>query len=35
VTTWILATLIVWGGIILADLLIGRRLCRRLAGDAR
>ena len=34
-STWILATLIVWGGMIRADLLIGRRLCRRLAGDDR
>lgn len=34
-TTWIFATLIVWGGMILADLLIGRWLIRRLVGDSR
>jgi hypothetical protein len=34
-STWILAMLIVRGGMILADLLIGRRFFRRLTGDAR
>jgi putative membrane protein len=33
--TWIFATLIVWGGMILADLLIGRALFRRITGKER
>ena len=33
--TWILATLIVWGGMILADLLLGRALFRRITGKER
>jgi putative membrane protein len=33
--TWILATLIVWAGMILADLLIGRALFRRISGTER
>ena len=35
VQTWILATLIVWGGMILADLLLGRALFRRISGRDR
>ena len=35
VDTWIFATLIVWGGMILADLLIGRALFRRITGKDR
>jgi putative membrane protein len=34
-STWILATLIVWGGMIVADLLLGRWLFRRVAGQDR
>jgi putative membrane protein len=34
-TTWILATLIVWGGMIVADLLLGRALFRRITGKDR
>jgi putative membrane protein len=33
VTTWVLASLIVWIGGIVADLLIGRWLFRKIAGD--
>lgn len=32
---WILATLIVWAGMILAGLLLGRALFRRIAGEDR
>jgi hypothetical protein len=35
IDTWIFATLIVWGGMILADLLIGRALFRRITGKER
>ena len=35
VQTWILATLIVWGGMILTDLLLGRALFRRITGKDR
>ena len=35
IDTWIFATLIVWGGMILADLLIGRALFRRITGNER
>lgn len=35
VTTWIFATLIVWGGMIVADLLFGRRLYRSVTGRER
>ena len=35
IDTWIFATLIVWGGMILADLLIGRALFRRISGKER
>jgi putative membrane protein len=35
VTTWIWATLIVWGGMIVADLLFGRRLFRGVTGRER
>jgi putative membrane protein len=34
-TTWVLATLIVWGGMIVADLLLGRALFRRITGKDR
>ena len=33
--TWVLATLIVWLGMIVADLLIGRALFRRITGRER
>jgi putative membrane protein len=29
---WVVGTLIVWGGMLLADLLVGRALIRRIAG---
>ena len=35
VVTWILASLIVWIGAILADLLLGRWLLRKIAGERR
>jgi hypothetical protein len=35
ITTWVLASLIVWLGAIVADLLLGRRLMQRIAGDRR
>jgi hypothetical protein len=35
VGTWVLASLIVWLGAILADLLLGRWLLRKIAGDRR
>ena len=35
VVTWILASLIVWIGAIVADLLIGRWLLRKIAGERR
>jgi hypothetical protein len=35
VVTWILASLIVWIGAIAADLLIGRWLLRKIAGERR
>ena len=35
VTTWVLASLIVWIGAIVADLLLGRWLLRKIAGDRR
>lgn len=31
--TWILASLLVWAAAVVADLLVGRWLLRRLAGD--
>ena len=31
--TWILASLLVWASAVVADLLVGRWLLRRLAGD--
>ncbi len=34
-TTWLLATLIVWLGGIVADLLLGRWLFRKIAGEPR
>lgn len=35
VTTWILATLIVWAGMLIAGLLFGAALFRRIAGEDR
>ncbi len=35
VSTWIFATLIVWGGMLLAGLLFGAALFRRIAGEDR
>ena len=35
VQTWVLATLIVLGGMVLADLLLGRALFRRITGKER
>lgn len=35
VSTWIAATLIVWGGMLLASLLLARALFRRIAGEDR
>jgi hypothetical protein len=35
VSTWIVATLIVWGGMLLAELLFGAALFRRIAGEDR
>ena len=35
VGTWVLATVIVWIAGLLADLLLGRWLYRRIAGDER
>jgi putative membrane protein len=35
VSTWIFATLIVWGGMLIAGLLFGAALFRRIAGEDR
>ncbi len=35
VGTWIIATLIVWAGMLIAGLLFGAALFRRIAGDDR
>lgn len=35
VSTWILATLIVWAGMLLAGLLFGAAIFRRIAGEER
>ncbi|HWI22406.1 MAG TPA: hypothetical protein VNT22_07310 [Baekduia sp.] len=34
-STWLLSTLIVWGGMLIASLLLGRALFRRIVGDDR
>ena len=34
-STWIFATLIVWGGMLLANLLLGAAIFRRIAGEDR
>jgi hypothetical protein len=35
VSTWILATLIVWAGMLIAGLLFGAAIFRRIAGEER